>query len=262
MWRDLIWITRVGLWAHARAPGPGGRSDQTPRRLCGNRKAAHFSHRIAGGKAKWSSALRTDTFRSRDTPTSRPTQLRWNDRRGWTVATWRDWSQEHASAQRGTCLAFRPKRRDVAHPSTDTRTLIHPSASVFFAIRGPWHNGHDFLSAAHAKGVRRFVVSEPPKPGDPWHEGCDVLVVPDVLLALQRMARAKRTAFQGPVIAVTGSNGKTTVKEWLARLLPQHRAIHRSPLSHNSQLGVPLSMWSIEAHHDVSVIEAGISEPG
>ena len=150
----------------------------------------------------------------------------------------------------------------VLHPSTDTRTLIHPSASVFFAIRGPWHNGHDFLSAAHAKGVRRFVVSEPPKPGDPWHEGCDVLVVPDVLLALQRMARAKRAAFQGPVIAVTGSNGKTTVKEWLARLLPQHRAIHRSPLSHNSQLGVPLSVWSIEAHHDVSVIEAGISEPG
>ena len=182
--------------------------------------------------------------------------------RGWTVATWRDWSQEHASAQRGTCSHSGPSDGMVLHPSTDTRTLIHPSASVFFAIRGPWHNGHDFLNAAHAKGVRRFVVSEPPKPGDPWQEGCDVLVVPDVLLALQRMARAKRTAFQGPVIAVTGSNGKTTVKEWLARLLPQHRAIHRSPLSHNSQLGVPLSMWSIEAHHDVSVIEAGISEPG
>ena len=133
---------------------------------------------------------------------------------------------------------------------------------MFFAIRGPWHNGHDFLDEAHARGVRRFVVSEPPKPADPWNEGSDVLVVPDVLLALQHMARAKRNAFQGPVIAVTGSNGKTTVKEWLAKLLPHHRAIHRSPLSHNSQLGVPLSVWSIEAHHDVSVIEAGISEPG
>ena len=182
--------------------------------------------------------------------------------RGWSVATWRGWSQEHASAQRGTCSHCGPNEGMVLHPCTDTRTLFHPSASVFFAIRGPWHNGHDFLGEAHAKGVRRFVVSEPPKLEAPWREDSDVIVVPDVLLALQRMARSKRNAFQGPVIAVTGSNGKTTVKEWLARLLPHHRAIHRSPLSHNSQLGVPLSVWSIETHHDVSVIEAGISEPG
>ena len=182
--------------------------------------------------------------------------------RGWSVATWRDWSQEHASAQRGTCSHAGPVDGVVLHPNADTRTLFHPSASVFFAIRGPWHNGHDFLGNAYREGVRRFVVSEPPGPGALWSEDSDVMVVPDVLLALQCMARAKRVAFQGPVVAVTGSNGKTTVKEWLARLLPQHRAIHRSPMSHNSQLGVPLSVWSMEAHHDVSVIEAGISEPG
>ena len=182
--------------------------------------------------------------------------------RGWSVATWRDWSQEHASAQRGTCSHAGPNDGLILHPSADTRTLFHPGASVFFAIRGPWHDGHDFVGDAHSRGVRRFVVSEPPRSGATWGEDSDVIVVPDVLLALQHMARTKRNAFQGPLIAVTGSNGKTTVKEWLARLLPTQRAIHRSPLSHNSQLGVPLSVWSLEAHHDVSVIEAGISEPG
>ena len=180
--------------------------------------------------------------------------------RGWSVATWRDWSQEHASAQGGACSHDGPNDGLILHLSTDTRTLFHPGASVFFAIRGPWHDGHDFVGDAHSKGVRRFVVSD--RPEAPWCEDSDVIVVPDVLLALQHMAHAKRMAFQGPVLAVTGSNGKTTVKEWLARLLPPQRALHRSPLSHNSQLGVPLSVWSLEAHHDVSVIEAGISEPG
>ena len=95
-----------------------------------------------------------------------------------------------------------------------------------------------------------------------WAKDSDVLVVADVLLALQAHARTQRDTFTGPVLAITGSNGKTTVKEWIASLLPDHLAVHRSPLSHNSQLGVPLSVWSLDNHHDLSMVEAGISHPG
>ena len=182
--------------------------------------------------------------------------------RGWSIATWRDWSRTHATEQSGSCLLRGPDEGHILHQCADSRTLFHPQTAVFFAVRGPWHDGHAFIGDAHTQGVRRFVVSESPSSEEPWCLDSDVIVVPDVLLALQSMARAKRDAFEGPVIAVTGSNGKTTVKEWLARLLPPERAIHRSPLSHNSQLGVPLSVWSMESHHDVSIVEAGISQPG
>ena len=79
---------------------------------------------------------------------------------------------------------------------------------------------------------------------------------------MQGMARAQRNRFDGPVLAITGSNGKTTVKEWVVTLLPESVGVHRSPMSHNSQLGVPLSVWSLDNHHDLSFIEAGISQPG
>ena len=75
------------------------------------------------------------------------------------------------------------------------------------------------------------------------------------------MALAQRAKFDGPVVALTGSNGKTTVKEWVAQLLPASVALHRSPFSHNSQLGVPTSLWSLGTHHDLSLVEAGISLP-
>ena len=95
----------------------------------------------------------------------------------------------------------------VLHPCTDTRTLFHPSASVFFAIRGPWHNGHDFLGEAHAKGVRRFVVSESPNPGDPWREDSDVIVVPDTTVFTRTssylLARGiTRLVLEGSLIAL------------------------------------------------------------
>ena len=149
--------------------------------------------------------------------------------RGWSVATWRDWSGN--TPRLGRSLPHDgPNDGLILHLSTDTRTLFHPGASVFFAIRGPWHDGHT-RGDAHSKGCD-VVVSDCPEA--PSCEDSDVGARRPA--ALQHMAHAKRMAFQGPVLAVTGSNGKTTVKEWLARLLPPHRALHR-PQSHNSQLG-------------------------
>lgn len=182
--------------------------------------------------------------------------------RGWSVHAWRAWSQAFASAQGGHVTHHGAEEGLLRHLSTDTRTLTHPAESIFFALVGPWHDGHDHLAEAHTAGVRRLVVSKPPRELDAWAQDSDVLVVPDVMAALQHAARTQRDAFEGPVLAITGSNGKTTVKEWVASLLPERLAIHRSPLSHNSQLGVPLSVWSLEQHHDLSLIEAGISHPG
>ena len=182
--------------------------------------------------------------------------------RGWSVHAWRAWSQAFASAQDGHVAHHGTEEGLLRHLSSDTRTLTHPDESIFFALVGPWHDGHDHIAEAHTAGVRRWVVSKPPRKSDAWAQDSDVLVVPDVMAALQHAARTQRDAFVGPVLAITGSNGKTTVKEWVASLLPERIAIHRSPLSHNSQLGVPLSVWSLEQHHDLSLIEAGISHPG
>lgn len=181
--------------------------------------------------------------------------------RGWSIEAWRQWCAEHVTHHPGRLASNGPDQGVVQRLTADTRTLQHPEDTVFFALKGPWHDGHDFLTEARRAGVRRFVVSRC-SGSEPWAEDSDVLVVEDVLLALQRLARAQRDAFEGPVLAITGSNGKTTVKEWVAQLLPETTAVHRSPLSHNSQLGVPLSVWSLDAHHDVSFIEAGISQPG
>ena len=182
--------------------------------------------------------------------------------RGWSVHAWRAWSEAFALAHDGHVTHRGPSEGVLRHLSTDTRTQTQPAESIFFALVGPWHDGHDHVVEAHAAGVRRWVVSKPPRDTDAWAQDGDVLVVPDVMTALQHAARMQRDAFKGPVLAITGSNGKTTVKEWVASLLPERMAIHRSPLSHNSQVGVPLSVWSLEQHHDLSLIEAGISHPG
>ena len=182
--------------------------------------------------------------------------------RGWSVEAWRSWCQSHAATHGGDVAFLGPNEGLVRHLGTDTRALSRPSETIFFALVGPWHDGHDFLQDAHDAGVRHWVVGRAPREGESWAKDSDVLVVADVLLALQAHARAQRDTFTGPVLAITGSNGKTTVKEWIASLLPDHLAVHRSPLSHNSQLGVPLSVWSLENHHDLSMVEAGISHPG
>ncbi len=144
----------------------------------------------------------------------------------------------------------------------DSRRVGLTEGAVFFALRGPNHDGHHHLAALYAKGVRLFVVSHPPASLAAF-AGAGFVLVPDALAALQALAARHRAAFEGPVWAVTGSNGKTIVKEWLAQLLAPNEDICRSPKSYNSQVGVPLSVWELApGRHTLGIFEAGISERG
>ena len=177
---------------------------------------------------------------------------------GWTPEAWRLLAADHPGS---SCHLHGPDAGSILELAADTRRIQAPDSAAFFALRGPWHDGHDHLEAAHAQGVRRFVVTCLPPDHTTWSSDSDVVVVTDVLAFMQSMALAQRAKFDGPVVALTGSNGKTTVKEWVAQLLPASVALHRSPFSHNSQLGVPTSLWSLGTHHDLSLVEAGISLP-
>jgi alanine racemase len=144
----------------------------------------------------------------------------------------------------------------------DSRRVGLTEGAVFFALHGPNHDGHHHLAALYAKGVRLFVVSHPPASLAPF-EGAGFVQVPDTLVALQALAARHRAAFGGPVWAITGSNGKTIVKEWLAQVLAPDEDICRSPKSYNSQVGVPLSVWELApGRHTLGIFEAGISERG
>jgi Alr-MurF fusion protein len=141
----------------------------------------------------------------------------------------------------------------------DSRRILQPSSSLFFAIKTEHNNGHKYLSSAHKKGIRNFVISEPSS-GELTDS--NVILVEDALDALQVLATFHREHFSMPVIGITGSNGKTIVKEWLNLLLAEDYKIVRSPKSFNSQIGVPLSVWQINHQHTLGIFEAGISSPG
>jgi alanine racemase len=142
----------------------------------------------------------------------------------------------------------------------DTRTLIAGPRVVFFALKGH-RDGHLFLKQAYQLGVRQFVVAQKEMVPSAW-EDVNIWIVPDPLMALQQLAAYHRSQFQLPIIAITGSNGKTMVKEWLYQLLSPDYRIVRSPKSYNSQLGVALSLWGIHEGAQLAIIEAGISLPG
>lgn len=139
----------------------------------------------------------------------------------------------------------------------DSRKIVFPQTSLFFAISGPRRDGHDFISEVYERGVRNFIVRKGfsisgfPEANFIW--------VTEVLEALQKLASFHRNYFLIPVIGITGSNGKTIVKEWLYQLLQQDHHIVRSPRSYNSQIGVPLSVWQIHEQHTLGIFEAGIS---
>ncbi|MBO9620405.1 MAG: bifunctional UDP-N-acetylmuramoyl-tripeptide:D-alanyl-D-alanine ligase/alanine racemase [Niabella sp.] len=143
---------------------------------------------------------------------------------------------------------------------TDSRKLNNPSASLFFALQGPQRDGQVFILELYKKGVRCFVVNEDMDTSG--YPDAVFLKVPDPLQALQTIAAFHRHQFAIETIGITGSNGKTVVKEWLYQLLQPYRNIVRSPKSYNSQLGVPLSVWQIAAENDLAIFEAGISKPG
>lgn len=144
--------------------------------------------------------------------------------------------------------------------STDSRTLLNAANTLFFALKTPQSDGHKYVEAAYKKGVRAFVVQ---------HEmnelttanNATFIVVPNALDALQKLASHKRNSFKGKTIGITGSNGKTIVKEWIHELLSPDMATTRSPKSYNSQIGVPLSVWLANETDQIAIWEAGISQP-
>jgi len=142
----------------------------------------------------------------------------------------------------------------------DSRGITAPATSLFFALPGQRHDGHRFVGDAYRAGTRMFVVSR--KIELSGFPEAAVLLVPDTLAALQALVAHHREQFDLPVIGITGSNGKTVVKEWLYQLTRHRHRVVRSPKSYNSQVGVPLSVWQIRAEHTLGIFEAGISRPG
>jgi len=142
----------------------------------------------------------------------------------------------------------------------DSRQLYFPEAGIFFAICGKHHDGHDFLEAVYREGVRNFVVSRTVETGQ--LSEANILEVRDTLQALQQLAAFHRARFDLQVLGITGSNGKTIVKEWLFQILQGEYEVVRSPRSFNSQVGVPLSVWQLQPRHEIAIFEAGISKMG
>ena len=145
---------------------------------------------------------------------------------------------------------------------TDSRSLCFPEETLFFALKSDRNDGHNYIPELYRRGVRNFVVSEVPKGWASDYPEANFLKVVNTLEALQRLAERHRDEFNIPIVGITGSNGKTMVKEWLYQLLSQKKYVTRSPRSYNSQIGVPLSVWLLEPSTQVGIFEAGISQPG
>ena len=142
---------------------------------------------------------------------------------------------------------------------TDSRSLCFAEETLFFALKTKRNDGHKYIPELYERGVRNFVVSDLPSHMEDY-ANANFLHVPNPLKGLQRLAEKHRELFQVPVIGITGSNGKTVVKEWLYQLLSPEKVITRSPRSYNSQIGVPLSVWLMNESTELGIFEAGISE--
>ena len=148
--------------------------------------------------------------------------------------------------------------RKISDLLIDSRHLMDPNQTLFFALQSHRNDGHKYIDELYEKGVRAFVVNQRPE------ASCleaAFIVVDDTLKALQALASYHRQQFSIPVIGITGSNGKTIVKEWLYQMLSPDYNIVRSPKSYNSQVGVPLSVWQMNESNELAIFEAGISEP-
>ena len=145
---------------------------------------------------------------------------------------------------------------------TDSRSLCFPEETLFFALKTARNDGHRYIQDLYNRGVRQFVVEQVPEHYDTLYADANFLRVPNTLAALQRLAERHRDEFSLPIVGITGSNGKTMVKEWLYQLLLPSQRIVRSPRSYNSQIGVPLSVWLLNEQTEIGLFEAGISQPG
>ncbi len=148
----------------------------------------------------------------------------------------------------------------INHLLVDSRQLQQSADTIFFALSGLRQDGHQFIQDLYSKGVRNFMVSKPIATED--FPEANVLMVDDVVRGLQRIATQHRAQFNIPVIGITGSNGKTIVKEWISHLLFHSHDLIKSPKSFNSQIGVPLSVWQMHEGADIAIFEAGISTTG
>jgi len=168
-----------------------------------------------------------------------------------------NYSSHHiADIVKGVFLQF---RRDdiIGHLLLDSRRLIFPASSLFIALKGPRRDGARFVGELYRRGVRNFMVQD--RIDTTAMPEANFILVDDTLTALQQLAAWHRRQFSIPVIGITGSNGKTIVKEWLNELLEADYHIVRSPKSYNSQTGVPLSVWQLQPAHELAIFEAGIS---
>ena len=159
----------------------------------------------------------------------------------------------------GASLQSKWANTDINWLLTDSRTLSFPAESLFFAIKTARNNGHNYVKELYDQNLRYFVVSEI-RPEFEDMTDAVFLQVSDTRAALQKLASVHRSSFSVPVIGITGSYGKTVVKEWLYQLLHTDYSITRSPRSYNSQIGVPHSVWAMNEHTQLGIFEAGISE--
>lgn len=142
----------------------------------------------------------------------------------------------------------------------DTRKIVSGDTILFFALEGVFRDGHDFIDDAYSKGIRHFVASDTSNLSN--YDDVHFILVNDTLKALQDLAKYHRNRFSCEVIAITGSNGKTTVKEWLALMLNKQFVVAKSPKSYNSKLGIALSLLEITPRTEIAIIEVGISSKG
>ncbi|HMG94554.1 MAG TPA: bifunctional UDP-N-acetylmuramoyl-tripeptide:D-alanyl-D-alanine ligase/alanine racemase [Chryseolinea sp.] len=159
----------------------------------------------------------------------------------------------------GTNLLYADDRQ-INTLCVDSRKATEDEGTIFFAIKGDRNDGHDYLRSLYKMGVRQFVVEHSSKDLESF-AGANILLVNSSIQALQSIVTYHRSQFSIPVIGITGSNGKTIVKEWLFEILSKDRSVAKNPGSYNSQIGVPLSVWQMRAHHQLGIFEAGISRP-
>jgi alanine racemase len=144
----------------------------------------------------------------------------------------------------------------------DSRKATGRKGTLFFAIHGTRHDGHKYIQELYNQGIRMFVVEQVPPYSERLLPEASIYQVESAITALQDLVAYHRASFTLPVIGITGSNGKTIIKEWLYQMLAKDMAIAKNPGSYNSQVGVPLSVWQLQAHHQLGIFEAGISQPG
>ena len=142
----------------------------------------------------------------------------------------------------------------------DSRLIVIPENTLFFALKSQRNDGSRYIQSLYHKGVRAFVVEKAPDASDIESDATFILVE-NTLKALQKIARHHRKQFDIPVVGITGSNGKTIIKEWLYQIFSPETSAIRSPKSYNSQIGVPLSVWQLNETHQIGFFEAGISRP-